>query len=59
LIENGHFKIIKKPTLTLNSLKAKGISQAAREANLNMETMYRMLSEKGNPTLRKDELKKT
>ncbi|MCD4720625.1 MAG: putative addiction module antidote protein [Desulfobacula sp.] len=31
--------------------KAKGISQAAREANLNRETMYRMLSEKGNPNL--------
>ena len=31
--------------------KAKGISFAAREANLNRETMYRMLSEKGNPNL--------
>ncbi len=31
--------------------KAKGISLAAREANLNRETMYRMLSEKGNPNL--------
>ncbi len=31
--------------------KAKGISQAARESNLNRETMYRMLSENGNPNL--------
>jgi len=31
--------------------KAKGITIAAREANLNRETMYRMLSEKGNPNL--------
>jgi len=31
--------------------KAKGISQTARETNLNRETMYRMLSEKGNPNL--------
>lgn len=31
--------------------KAKGITLAAREANLNRETMYRMLSEKGNPNL--------
>ncbi|WP_232364023.1 addiction module antidote protein [Desulforapulum autotrophicum] len=31
--------------------KAKGISYIANEANLNRETMYRMLSEKGNPNL--------
>jgi len=31
--------------------KAKGISLAARETKLNRETMYRMLSEKGNPNL--------
>ena len=31
--------------------KAKGIAQAARESNLNRETMYRMLSERGNPNL--------
>lgn len=31
--------------------KAKGIAQAAKEANLNRESMYRMLSEKGNPNL--------
>lgn len=31
--------------------KAKGMAQAAKEANLNRETMYRMLSEKGNPNL--------
>ncbi|RLB87785.1 MAG: putative addiction module antidote protein [Deltaproteobacteria bacterium] len=31
--------------------KAKGITIAAREANLNRETLYRMLSEKGNPNL--------
>lgn len=31
--------------------KAKGISQIAKEADLNRETMYRMLSEKGNPNL--------
>ena len=31
--------------------KTKGIAQAARESNLNRETMYRMLSEKGNPNL--------
>ncbi|WP_300463501.1 helix-turn-helix domain-containing protein [Desulfobacula sp.] len=31
--------------------KAKGFSHAAREANLNRETLYRMLSEKGNPNL--------
>ncbi|WP_300455718.1 addiction module antidote protein [Desulfobacula sp.] len=31
--------------------KAKGISQVAKETNLNRETMYRMLSEKGNPNL--------
>lgn len=31
--------------------KAKGMSKAAKEANLNRETMYRMLSEKGNPNL--------
>ena len=31
--------------------KAKGISQAARESNLNREAMYRMLSENGNPNL--------
>ncbi len=31
--------------------KAKGISHVAKEANLNRETMYRMLSEKGNPNL--------
>lgn len=31
--------------------KAKGITLAAKEANLNRETMYRMLSEKGNPNL--------
>ncbi|MGB9500294.1 MAG: addiction module antidote protein [Dissulfuribacterales bacterium] len=31
--------------------KAKGITQAARESNLNREAMYRMLSEKGNPNL--------
>jgi len=31
--------------------KAKGISVTARKANLNRETMYRMLSEKGNPNL--------
>ena len=31
--------------------KAKGIALAARETNLNRETMYRMLSKKGNPNL--------
>ncbi|PIP38208.1 MAG: putative addiction module antidote protein [Desulfobacterales bacterium CG23_combo_of_CG06-09_8_20_14_all_51_8] len=31
--------------------KAKGITRAARESNLNRETMYRMLSENGNPSL--------
>ncbi|MDZ7667543.1 MAG: addiction module antidote protein [Desulfotignum sp.] len=31
--------------------KAKGMAQAAKEANLNRETMYRMLSQKGNPNL--------
>jgi len=31
--------------------KAKGISQIAKETNLNRESMYRMLSEKGNPNL--------
>jgi len=31
--------------------KAKGIALAARESNLNRESMYRMLSEKGNPNL--------
>ena len=31
--------------------KAMGFSKAARESNLNRETMYRMLSEKGNPNL--------
>lgn len=31
--------------------KAKGITLIAKEANLNRETMYRMLSEKGNPNL--------
>ncbi|MCP4115965.1 MAG: putative addiction module antidote protein [Desulfobacteraceae bacterium] len=31
--------------------KAKGMAKAARESNLNRETMYRMLSEKGNPNL--------
>lgn len=31
--------------------KAKGISHTAREANLNREALYRMLSEKGNPNL--------
>lgn len=31
--------------------KAKGITNAARESNLNRETMYRMLSENGNPNL--------
>ena len=31
--------------------KAKGITQAARESNLNREAMYRMLSENGNPNL--------
>ncbi len=31
--------------------KAKGISHIAKETNLNRETMYRMLSEKGNPNL--------
>jgi len=31
--------------------KAKGMSLAAREAQLNRETLYRMLSEKGNPNL--------
>lgn len=31
--------------------KAKGIAKAARGSNLNRETMYRMLSEKGNPNL--------
>ncbi len=31
--------------------KAKGIAKAAQEWNLNRETMYRMLSEKGNPNL--------
>jgi probable addiction module antidote protein len=31
--------------------KAKGMAQAAKKANLNRETMYRMLSEKGNPNL--------
>ena len=31
--------------------EARGISKVAREANLNRENMYRMLSEKGNPQL--------
>jgi len=31
--------------------KSKGITLAAKEANLNREAMYRMLSEKGNPNL--------
>ncbi len=31
--------------------KAKGISMVAKETDLNRETMYRMLSEKGNPNL--------
>ncbi|MBT6339580.1 MAG: putative addiction module antidote protein [Desulfobacula sp.] len=31
--------------------KAKGITLAAKQANLNREAMYRMLSEKGNPNL--------
>jgi probable addiction module antidote protein len=31
--------------------KAKGISQIAKETDLNRESMYRMLSEKGNPNL--------
>jgi len=31
--------------------KAKGIARAAQESNLNRETMYRMLSENGNPNL--------
>ena len=31
--------------------KAKGISHIAKQANLNRETMYRMLSAKGNPNL--------
>lgn len=31
--------------------KARGISNIAKESNLNRETMYRMLSEKGNPNL--------
>jgi probable addiction module antidote protein len=31
--------------------KARGISHIAKESNLNRETMYRMLSEKGNPNL--------
>lgn len=31
--------------------KAKGMTKAARESNLNRETMYRMLSENGNPNL--------
>ncbi len=31
--------------------KAKGIAQAARKADLNRETMYRMLSKRGNPNL--------
>lgn len=31
--------------------KAKGITQAARKSNLNLEALYRMLSEKGNPNL--------
>ena len=31
--------------------KAMGFANAARESNLNRETMYRMLSEKGNPNL--------
>lgn len=31
--------------------KAKGMALAARETSLNRETMYRMLSKKGNPNL--------
>ncbi|OGQ93678.1 MAG: putative addiction module antidote protein [Deltaproteobacteria bacterium RIFOXYC2_FULL_48_10] len=31
--------------------KAKGISMVAKETDLNRETMYRMLSAKGNPNL--------
>ena len=31
--------------------RAKGIAKTASESNLNRETMYRMLSEKGNPNL--------
>lgn len=30
---------------------AKGISEIAREANLNRENLYRILSNKGNPKL--------
>jgi probable addiction module antidote protein len=31
--------------------KARGFAQTAREANLNRESMYKMLSEHGNPNL--------
>jgi probable addiction module antidote protein len=31
--------------------KAKGITRTARESNLNRESMYKMLSENGNPNL--------
>ncbi|MBT3177904.1 MAG: putative addiction module antidote protein [Desulfobacula sp.] len=31
--------------------KARGISLVAKETDLNRETLYRMLSEKGNPNL--------
>ena len=31
--------------------KAMGFSKAARDSNLNRETMYRMLSAEGNPNL--------
>ncbi len=31
--------------------RSKGMTQTAREADLNRETMYRMLSQKGNPNL--------
>ncbi len=31
--------------------KAKGITRTARESNLNRESMYKMMSENGNPNL--------
>lgn len=31
--------------------KARGVSLVAKETDLNRETLYRMLSEKGNPNL--------
>lgn len=34
-----------------NVVKASGVTNIARKANLNRENLYKMLSEKGNPEL--------